>query len=241
MNATTPLLAAVALAGAVAFAGCGRAAPPAHDHDEKSAATTQSDHGHDHGDDHGTASAARFDAEHGLALAPETERALGLQTAVAETRPLAARRVVTATVFDPGPPARASALVPAETAAAFADDSRVLTVSRDSVVALGHVELVFAAPGTPTLGASLTVESTPATAEHLSVPTAAVLRTATGVFVYRRHDGHWLRTPVETGAEAGGFTAITRGLAAGDTVAITAVEHLWLTELRLTKGGGHSH
>jgi hypothetical protein len=34
---------------------------------------------------------------------------------------------------------------------------------------------------------------------------------------------------------------ILDGLYAGDIVATAGVEQLWLTELRLTKGGGHSH
>ena len=37
------------------------------------------------------------------------------------------------------------------------------------------------------------------------------------------------------------FIEITDGLYAGDVVATGGVEQLWLTELRLTKGGGHSH
>jgi hypothetical protein len=68
-----------------------------------------------------------------------------------------------------------------------------------------------------------------------------VLRTATGTFVYVRTGEFWRRTTVEPGADDGNFVAIANGLAAGDVVATTAVEHLWLTELRLTKGGGHSH
>ncbi len=34
---------------------------------------------------------------------------------------------------------------------------------------------------------------------------------------------------------------ILAGLRAGDRVVATPVEQLWLAELRLTKGGGHSH
>ncbi|MBK9991892.1 MAG: hypothetical protein IPP19_14495 [Verrucomicrobia bacterium] len=50
-----------------------------------------------------------------------------------------------------------------------------------------------------------------------------------------------LRTAVKPGANDGEYIEILDGLYAGDVIATAAVEQLWLTELRLTKGGGHSH
>ena len=70
---------------------------------------------------------------------------------------------------------------------------------------------------------------------------AALLRTATGTFVYVVNGANLLRTPVKPGASDGAFIEILDGLYAGDVVVTHGVEHLWLTELRLTKGGGHSH
>jgi len=271
MSARSRFLTLIALAtsSALALVGCGKSGSAAgddhdhaheakgehaHEHDEKPGASDDHDHDHEpdhdaekkdeHGHDHGDEEAggsARFEAGRGLALAPETVTAIGLTTARVESRPLAATAEITATVFDAGSPARASALAPLAIADAFASDPRVLAVHRDTLNALGQVELIVAAPASATVGATFTLELRTPARETLSVPRAAVLRTATGVFVYVQHGEHWLRTPVTAGASEGEFTAITDGLAAGDTVAATAVEHLWLTELRLTKGGGHSH
>ena len=261
MRTPPRFLPALAIIGALALAGCGKSGPAAgadhaheaqgesaHDHDEKPGATDDHDHdhdagkkdGHDHGDEEAGGS-ARFEAGRGLALEPETVAAIGLTPATVQSRPLAATAEITATVFDAGPPAQASALVPLAVAETFAGDASVRVVHRDTLNALGQVELVVAAPAGATVGATLALELRTPAREVLSVPRAAVLRTATGVFVYVQRGEHWLRTPVTAGASDGEFTAITDGLAAGDTVAATAVEHLWLTELRLTKGGGHSH
>ena len=68
-----------------------------------------------------------------------------------------------------------------------------------------------------------------------------ILRTATGSFAYVARDGFFSRTPVKTGARDGEWVEIVEGLETGEAVASAAVEQLWLTELRLTKGGGHGH
>jgi multidrug efflux pump subunit AcrA (membrane-fusion protein) len=70
---------------------------------------------------------------------------------------------------------------------------------------------------------------------------SAVLDGATGTFVYVVNSGAYLRTPVKVGARSADFIEITDGLYAGDVVVVTPVDQLWLAELRLTKGGGHSH
>lgn len=250
MNASPRYLLAVATAGVVALSGCAKSdrakssdAAHAHAHEATSADAHVHPHDpeHEHEHDEENRAAARFEAGHGLELAAETVAAIGLTTASAERRALAATTEITATVFAAGTPAQASALVPLATAEAFATDPRVLAIHRDTLNALGQVELVLAAPGTPAIGATLTLELRTPARETLSVPSSAVLRTATGIFVYAQRGEHWARTAVSTGATDGGYTAITAGLAEGDRVAVTAAEHLWLTELRLTKGGGHSH
>lgn len=268
MSAASRLTVALLLTGSLVLFGCNKPAAPeadkhehakeaqeahTHDHGEKAEATE--DHGHDHGqvpkekDEHGhehghdddSNATARFEEGHGLELAAGTATAIGLTTARAERRSLSATAEITATVFDAGPPARASALVPLAVADAFAADPRVLATHRDTLNALGQIELVVAAPERSTVGTTLSLQLRTPARDTLGVPNSAVLRTATGVFIYVQRGEHWLRTPVTTGAAEGGFTAITDGLADGETVAVTAVEHLWLTELRLTKGGGHSH
>jgi multidrug efflux pump subunit AcrA (membrane-fusion protein) len=75
----------------------------------------------------------------------------------------------------------------------------------------------------------------------LAVPRSALLDAATGTFVYVVNGDHYLRTPVKTEARSADFVEITDGLYAGDVVVVSPVEQLWLAELRLTKGGGHSH
>lgn len=260
MSAVSRVSLALVCGVALALAGCGKThshddghdhgqeakSEPAHDHaGEAKGGDAEKDHDHDHHHDHGheeeSGASARFDADHGLELAPETAAAIGLTSARVQTRTLAARSEITATVFDAGPPARASAFVPVAVAEAFADDPRILAAHRDTLNALGQIELVVTVPGTPPVGSTHALELRAPPREMLCVPDAAVLRTATGVFVYVQRGEHWSRTAVTTGARGDGFTAITDGLGASDTVATSAVEHLWLTELRLTKGGGHSH
>ncbi len=75
----------------------------------------------------------------------------------------------------------------------------------------------------------------------LAVPRSALLDAATGTFVYVVNGEHYLRTSVKTEARSADFVEITDGLYAGDVVVVAPVEQLWLAELRLTKGGGHSH
>ncbi len=239
----------VALAAVLIFTGCSK--PPA-SASSKAAKSEAHDHGHDHGhdhdDDHGEeapGATARFDADHGLQLAPETVAALGVQTAAVAPRTIAAQFEVTAAVFDAGPPARASALVPATVGDALAGaesrDPTLLAVHRATAPALGQAELILAAPSGAVVGQAVVLTLATAPRELPGLPRSAVLRTATGTFVYVRAGEFWRRTPVETGGDDGAFVAILGGVKNGEVVATTAVEHLWLTELRLTKGGGHSH
>ncbi|ACB76249.1 hypothetical protein [Opitutus terrae] len=234
------------LALAVGHAGCSpESASPGAESTEAHA-----EHGHDH--EHGAADGheyaagdapARFVAGHGLQLAEPTARALGVQSEVASRRTLTPRFELTATVFDPGPPAQASALVPAELAQAVSRHApsgvSVLAVREDA--SAGRTEVVLALSNPRPLGAviALTVEG--AARPALAVPAAATLRTATGTFLFVVEDDFLVRRAVETGASDGEWVEVVRGLDAGARVVTSAVEELWLTELRLTKGGGHSH
>ncbi|MBI5424062.1 MAG: hypothetical protein HZA32_08230 [Opitutae bacterium] len=236
MNAPLRLLPLLALAGVLTLSGCGKK-----DHGATETAESGHAHDHDHDHEHDDDAAARFEEGHGLTLASETVAAIGLTTTPVERRALSATTNVTATVFEAGSDAKASTLVPVAVADAFASDPRVLAIRRDTLNALGQVELIVSVPGHAVAGATLELTLRAPPRDTLCVPSGAVLRTATGVFVYVQRGEHWSRTAVTTGANADGFTAITAGLSAGDTIATSAVEHLWLTELRLTKGGGHSH
>lgn len=213
-----------------------------HHHDEANPHEASAN-GHDH--DEGAEGAVRYDAQRGLSIAAETYAALGVETTTVATRAMSNRCEVTVSVFDAGPPARASAFVPV----AVADDlerhppveAALLAVHRDLSGALTQAEMVLALPGTPAVGSTINLTLSTSPRPVLAVPDGAVLRSATGTFVYVVNGSHLLRTPVETGANDGTFVEILRGLTPGDVVASRAVKQLWLTELRLTKGGGHSH
>lgn len=73
------------------------------------------------------------------------------------------------------------------------------------------------------------------------LPHQSILNTADRSYVFVRNGGALLRTPVTTGLQQGDQVEILEGLYAGDEVAATAVETLYLIELRATKGGGHCH
>ncbi len=202
------------------------------------------EHGDAHAEEAGAAPAS-FKEGKGLQLAAETASALGVKTAEVEERKLAHAFQVTASVFDAGPPARAATLVPPEIADELErhppSEAKILSVRRDLSSALTQVEMVLALPGSPKIGTTLEVTLRGPERTTPAVPRSAVLRSATGSFVYVVNGAHLLRTAVKTGASDGTFIEISDGLYTGDAVVTAGVEQLWLTELRLTKGGGHSH
>ncbi len=109
---------------------------------------------------------------------------------------------------------------------------------------LGETELTLEFPAAAELktGDFVTVKLALANeTKALVIPRSAYLRAADGDFVYLVNGEAYLRTPVKVGAQTDQFIAITDGLKAGQSVVSQSVEMLWLTELRLTKGGGHSH
>ena len=235
MRRLHPTLLVVPLVFGLSLIGCGKGRSSAeaggHDH---------SDHAADE-----TEAPAKFKEGQGLLLLSRTAQALGLKTAEVEERPVTHAYEVTASVFDAGPPARASSLVPVEIANDLEEhpptEAKLLGVRRDLAAALNQVEVVFALPDAPALGTTISLTLRGPTRDSVAVPNSALLRTATGTFVYVVNGAHLLRAPVQPGATDGTFIEILDGLYAGDVVATAAVEQLWLTELRLTKGGGHSH
>jgi len=228
MRRSTIFRLALPVALTLALAGCGEKKPPG------------DSHGHEEG-----ASAVQYKEGQGLLLSVETYAAIGLKTAVIEERTIAPHLEVTASVFDAGPPARASAIVPAVIADALQKypptEATLLSVRHDLSTALTQVEIVLALPGTPTVGSFVNLTLRGPARLSSAVPRSALLHSATGVFVYVANGEHLLRTPVQTGASDGEYIEILDGLYAGDVIVTAAVEQLWLTELRLTKGGGHSH
>jgi multidrug efflux pump subunit AcrA (membrane-fusion protein) len=70
-----------------------------------------------------------------------------------------------------------------------------------------------------------------------AVPDSALLKTTEGNFVYLQKGDRFVRAEVKPGATGEGFTEITDGVAAGDSVVTNPVQTLWLTELKLKSGG----
>lgn len=234
----------IILAGSLTLAsfvaGCDK---PKEGHDEAG----HSEHG---GEGEGGAGAT-FKEGRGLQFPPEVVAALGVRTVEAEERSLARNLSLTAQVFSTGQSPRALALVSPAHAAGLkpglktTDGAELVAISRTAEKAAGQVELIFALPAglsATDLGHTFTLNLTlAADSPALTVPRSAVLDTATGTFVYVVNGTSYLRTPVIVGASNAEHVEITDGLYAGDTVVAAPVNQLWLSELRLTKGGGHSH
>lgn len=216
----------------LAFAGCGERGDEA-----------AGDHPHDHGETQTLPVA--FKEGHGLQIAPETARALGVRTEEIATRSIAYRTTLHASVFRAGPPALAAAFVSAETAEALKQhpprELKIVGLDLAKMAPSGQVELALEFPEKMTVGSSLPVVLTGPANDVVAVPIGAILRSTAGTFVYVANGGAFLRTPVKLGATDDVYQEITDGVYEGDEVVVAAVEQLWLTELRLTKGGGHSH
>lgn len=236
MNARPWFLATLA-ASALLLGGCGKKA--------------SSEAGHDHSEhaegEEGGEGGVTFKEGRGLQLSPEVIKALGLVTAEAEDRSLAAELNVTAQVFATAPRVLASTRLPAEQAEALEKSrfagAKLVRIDRAAASATRLVDLVFEldTPAAHQVGDFVTLALAVEPASVLTVPRSAVLDGATGSFVYVVNSGAYLRTPVKVGARSADFIEITDGLYAGDVVVVTPVDQLWLAELRLTKGGGHSH
>ncbi|MDR0902332.1 MAG: hypothetical protein LBM92_06150 [Opitutaceae bacterium] len=234
------------IAGAAAtlalFAGCGNKGESDSAHD-----------GHNHAEHSGdeTSQSVSFKEGRGLRLSPGVIRALAVKTEDATEHPLAAELNVSAQIIATAPRIIASARVSEAESAALEKASpagaKLLLADRSATQATRFVDLVFeiALPPPPApppaTGSFVTLALTGAPATVLAVPRSAVLETAAGPFVYVVNGDAFLRTPVRTGSRSSSLIEISDGLYAGDVVAVSPVEQLWLAELRLTKGGGHSH
>lgn len=232
-----PWFLATLAASALLLVGCGKKA--------------SSETGHDHSEhaegEEGGEGGVTFKEGRGLQLSPEVIKALGLVTAEAEDRALTAELTVTAQVFATAPRVLASTRLPAGQAGPLEKSSftgaKLVRIDRTAASATRLVDLIFEldSPAAHQVGDFVTLALVVEPASVLTVPRSAVLDGATGTFVYVVNSGAYLRTPVKVGARSADFIEITDGLYAGDVVVVTPVDQLWLTELRLTKGGGHSH
>jgi hypothetical protein len=224
-----------------------------HDHKPAASAGKHDEHsGHSHGESE--SANVTYNEKTGLTFDPATAAAINLTTARIATRPLAHRITLNATVINAGPPVQVTALV----LPAIADDMeqhdhdgvRLIALNRALTHATAQVEVTLALADaaqaatpayTPGIGDTLAIPLTGPAEQKLTIPNTAILRTVTGAYAFIHRGDSYQRTPITLGATDGAHTEILAGLAANDEVAATAVEQLWLIELRLTKGGGHSH
>ena len=85
--------------------------------------------------------------------------------------------------------------------------------------------------------AEVAARDLPGAAGAPAIPESALLRTVRGEFVFVANGGWYLRTPVQTGAAAGGWVEIRDGLYEGDTVVAQGSRALWLAEIQAVNGG----
>ena len=70
-----------------------------------------------------------------------------------------------------------------------------------------------------------------------AVPTACLLRTVKGDFVYVANGGWLLRTQVKIGASDGAWVEVKEGLYEGDSIVTHGTQALWMAELQAVNGG----
>lgn len=205
------------------------------------------DHGHEHGEHEEGGGEVAFSEGRGLTLSTAVRGAMELKVAGAEVRPIADKIHLIAQVFATEPRVLASATAPADHADHYEEheftDGKLVRIDRSAVGTSRLVELIIEIDRSPApaLGEFIELEFAAEPIDVLTVPASALLDAATGTFVYVENGEYFLRTPVTVGARSPDFVEITGGLYEGDVVVSSPVEQLWLTELRLTKGGGHSH
>lgn len=232
-----PWLTISLVSSALILSACGKKEPDeaSHDHSE-----------HAEGAEAGE-SGVTFKEGRGLQLLPEVIKALDVRTVEAEERPLVAELSITAQIFATKPKVLASANLPAKRAEALREASfesaSLLRIDSSMATATRLADVVFELQ--PTAGqqigdfVQIALKGSPTTV--LTVPRSAILDSATGTFAYVVNGSSYLRTPVTVGAQSADFIEVTDGIYAGDIVVASPVDQLWLAELRLTKGGGHSH
>ncbi len=232
----TFIVSAALTGAAFIFTGCGKKASAEAGHDHSAHAETE-----------GAESGVAYKPGRGLTLSPQITKALGLTTVEATERSLAPVAQLTAHVFATQPTVLASARLPLAEAEGLEQASfqaaKLVRIDRSTATATRLVDAVFALDRqpAPAMGDFVTIALATQPVTALAVPHTAVLDGATGTFVYVLNGESYLRTPVKLGARSADFIAVTDGLYAGDFVVVSPVDQLWLAELRLTKGGGHSH
>lgn len=235
---TTSALLSIGLLG-----GCGKHGG-GHGHANEDPAHAANGGGRHH---NGGASQVRFDEEHGLELPEEVVKAIGIETRKVERRAFSAKKVLTGQVVSVGPKVLINVSIPFAKAESYGDFSvkngRLRRIDKLSGEVSGLADLIFEidSNGNLKLGdfIDLNLESPKKTA--LLIPESSVLEGIGGNYVYVLKGDAYRRVKIKTDLSSDGLVEVVDGINPGDTVVTTPVVQLWLVELRLTKGGGHSH
>jgi len=205
----------------------------------------------------------------GILLKQEAAEAIGLEFTSVREQALSSRVEMDAQIYlaagDAMPginlkqqSAYAAAVIPADMAKEMKVGERIkLTKGKDELS--GWLSKLSSSPGGGTHQTRLTLEIVdPKRLLHVgefihvtvigpltkrptvSIPRAALLETITGTFVFVEREGHLSRIPVTTGTLTSDSVEISEGLTLGDKVVTAPVQLLYLTKLRLTKGGDHA-
>lgn len=211
---------------------------------------------------------ATFIAGDGISLSEETRTAIGLTMVTVENLPFTFEFLLVAQVYrEANEPSQnageysgytyASSLIPSVQAELIQPGATVLVPGESSITgrilqidmtmkqATDNAEVLVELPDPDhrwKIGNFIRVKIIGTESiEVTAIPESAVLQTAFGNFVFVQNGASLLRTPVSTGRHRDGFVEVTDGLYSGDEIAASALESLYLIELRATKGGGHSH
>lgn len=221
------------------FAGC---EDEHRDHGEH--AQHEESHGHDH--EHGEEE-VRYEKGKGLEFSNEIIDALGIKMVKPEWKIISDKKMLKGRVISASPNVFVNVKLPLSQAETFKDYSvkggKLVRFDKTPAEVSGLADLVYEIKANEgaSLGAFISIELQARPRKILSLPSAAVLDGVNGKSVYVFRNGHFLRVDVKTGIESDGLVEIAEGLNEDDSVAATSIQQLWLTELRLTKGGGHSH
>lgn len=235
------LITAAALAAAL-FGGCKH--DDGHDHADEGHSHAEEEAGHDHGEE---SSEVRFDGGRGLILSEEVANSLGIKTQRAEVGSFKAKAVLVGQIVSVHPNVVANVSVPlnqAENYKGFSPrNGKLLRVDTLSGEVSGLAGLVYEidAAAKPGLGEFVEIELESPEKRALLIPESSVLESVEGKYVYVLDGGAYRRAEIKTGLAADGFVEAAGGIPEGAEVVASPVEQLWLIELRLTKGGGHSH
>lgn len=198
-----------------------------------------------------------FNAKHGLHVPPETARFIDLKLVEVEERAVTSDFRFSAQVYRgvavAQPASLASADLSPEDARLLKQGQRVAIQLDDGSSAAGHVVEILAHTEKSSAHVDVTIAIEDSGAqpgsfvvvkvpvgggkEVVSVPRAALLKTAEGRFVYTASGEHFVRTPVKVGVMGDEHIEIADGLYPGDKVVVNPVMSLWMAELQSIRGG----